>query len=474
MGDYRRVTDAWGIRVLMLIVFAVTLLDGLDMTTVNIALPTMSEELNITASNSSWVLNAYALGIAAPLLVFVKLADSGRVRSLLIIGLTIFTVSSLFCGLSNNYIMLIFSRLARGVGASMMGATAPVIVVRILPEDMKGRGMAMLSMSMGVSMVLGPMLGGFLLSFASWKWIFLSVIPVGVILITICLLSIPRADNTVGTGFPDIPSVIYTGLVVSLILVILENLVYSTMGLLHMSICCVGCIVFALLLIRRLRMPDINQLVHLEMMMNREFMFVVGAFLLTTMVATGFMYILPFFLQETWAMSEGTSAIYISLMSALSIASSLYAGKWCDIRGCRSAAALAVALRVAFCAALVFMVPEWGIVPLVLVLLIVGLSFGISTVAQNTRIVQHTVSKFQAEASAVMLQIHYISSSLGVVLYAIVLNIVSQGALVSTPEMISTSMHISSFIGAVMCVVALVFTLAVRNVVPSRTQPPGE
>lgn len=450
----------------MLLVFFITLLDGLDLSVVNLTLPSISDDLGITASNSSWVLNAYSLGIAAPLLAFVKIADSGKVRFLFIAGIVTFTVSSLFCGLSDSYVMLIFSRLAKGVGASMMGATAPIIVVRMLPEDMKGRGMAMLSMSMGVSLVLGPIMGGIILSITTWHWVFLSVVPMGAALAILGFIYIPKSTGSNNFQFPDIPSVIYTGLTVSLVLVVLENIVYSTMATYSMIICIVGAALFFILLVRRMRIPDLNHLIHINMLMNREFLFVAGAFLLTTMVAAGFLYMLPFFLQDTWAMSEGTSAIFLTLLSALAIVSSMYTGKWCDTKGCKTPATLSIILRIGFCIPFTFMVPEWGIIPLILVLLIVGFSFGLSTVSQNTRIVQHTKVRYQAEASAVMLQIHYIACSLGVVVYAIILNAIAKGSVIVTPEMICEGMHLTSLLGALLCVIALIFTVLVRNIVP--------
>lgn len=470
--DYNRVTDRRLQSILLFLIFAVTLLDGLNLSIVNIALPEISDCIDISASNSSWILNAYTLGIATPFLAMVKIADGGKVRPFFISGVLLFSLSSLISGMSDTYLMLTVSRFAAGIGASMMGATAPIMVIRLLPEDMKGRGMAMLSMSTGMSFVVGPLLGGFLMSIASWHWVFLINVPFGLIIVLIGYLYIPHATMKSAFRFPDIPSVIYTGILVSLVLVVLENFIVSSIPVFSMVICVVGAFVCLFLLMLRLRRTDIDfPLIHLEMLNSREFAFVAGAFFITTSVATGFLYIIPFFLQESWGMAEFTSGMYISLISALSIAVSLYGGKWCDTKGCRTPAAVSIVLRIVFCLMFMFMVPSWGVIPLVIALLITGLSFGLSTVSQNTRIVQHTIPRYQAEASAIMLQIHYVSSSFGVVLYAIILNVISGGVLDQTPEMINQGMHITSLLGAVLCIVALIFTMVVRNIVPGKDEP---
>lgn len=468
-GDYERVTDHKLQIILMFLVFAVTLLDGMNLSIVNIALPEIASDIGMSASNGSWILNAYNLGIAAPLLAFIKIADTGRVRGFFVSGVAVFSIASFFCGISDSYIMLCASRFVAGIGASMMGATAPIIVIRMLPENMKGRGMAMLSMSMGVSFAIGPLLGGFLMSIASWKWIFLINVPFGLLTIVLGYMFIPKVSRYVTFQSPDIPSIIYTGLSVSLILIVMENFVHTALPRELIVACAIGAVVSLLLLLRRMRMRKIkNQLIHLSMLINWEFIFVAGVFFITTAVAAGFLYILPFFLQIPWEMSEMTCGLFISLISALSIAISLYTGKWCDTKGCKTPVALAVFTRVAFCSIFVFMVPSWGIVPLIIALLIAGLSFGISTVAQNTRILQHTTPEYQAEASAIMLQIHYISSSFGVVLYAFIISLITGNSTDLSPSMATESMHITSIIGAALCIVALVMTLAVKNIIPGK------
>ncbi len=108
-------------------------MDGLDSSIINIALPVIAEYFGTDTSSVAWVTVVYFMMIAGLMLTFGRIADSGHIRKIYIVGFALFSVSSLTCGLSTSLEMLVASRVVQGIGAAMLGAVAPMICVKFLP-----------------------------------------------------------------------------------------------------------------------------------------------------------------------------------------------------------------------------------------------------------------------------------------------------------------------------------------------------
>src|SRR5690348_10092006 len=152
----------------------------LDNTVVNVALPAIKADLGISVSELEWTVAAYALTFASLLLTGGKLGDLLGRRKIFIIGLTVFTLSSLACGLSSSATQLISARAVQGIGAAlMMPATLSIISATFHARE---RGMA-IGIWAGVSamaLAIGPLLGGVITEHISWNWIFYVNVPIGV------------------------------------------------------------------------------------------------------------------------------------------------------------------------------------------------------------------------------------------------------------------------------------------------------
>src|ERR687885_1438463 len=153
----------------------------LDNTVVNVALPAIRKDLGIGISELEWTVTAYALTFAVLMLSGGKLADLLGRRLIFTIGLAVFTLSSLFCGLSSSGTELITARAVQGVGAAlMMPATLSIISATFHARE---RGMA-IGIWAGVSamaLAIGPLLGGIITEHISWNWIFYVNVPIGIL-----------------------------------------------------------------------------------------------------------------------------------------------------------------------------------------------------------------------------------------------------------------------------------------------------
>ncbi len=174
--------------VAVMLAIALSVIDGVI---VNIALPTICSGLNISASESIWVVNIYQISIVASLLPLSALGDVLGYRRLFRIGLVIFILMSVGCALSWSFISLLFFRAAQGFGASCLMSIGTSLVRLIYPRRMLGRGLGINSTVVSVSSVAGPTIAASILALADWRWLFAINIPIGIAAIGMGWLFLP-------------------------------------------------------------------------------------------------------------------------------------------------------------------------------------------------------------------------------------------------------------------------------------------
>ncbi|MFI9825522.1 DHA2 family efflux MFS transporter permease subunit [Streptomyces sp. NPDC052013] len=163
----------------------------LDMTVVAVANPVIMEGLEAGVSEVIWVTSAYLLTYAAPLLFTGRLGDRFGAKNVYVAGLVVFTLASLWCGMAQSIEMLIAARAVQGLGAALMTPQTMAMITQIFPAEKRGAAMGVWGGSAGVSMLLGPVVGGLLVDSAGWEWIFLINLPIGVIALVLALKLLP-------------------------------------------------------------------------------------------------------------------------------------------------------------------------------------------------------------------------------------------------------------------------------------------
>lgn len=158
-------------------------LSTLDSGIINIAIPTLLRQFNAQISTVIWTITLYTLILSATILLFGRLADQFGRMKIYILGLVLFAVSSFLCGASTNIWLLITFRALQGLSAAMMQATAIALITTRLDEQNVAKAMGIFGMIIGLGPMMGPVLGGLILSTIGWRWIFWLNIP-------ICLLGI--------------------------------------------------------------------------------------------------------------------------------------------------------------------------------------------------------------------------------------------------------------------------------------------
>ena len=159
----------------------------LDVTIVIVALPDIQTSLGASFSEVQWTIDAYSLSLAVLLLPSGSLADLFGRRRLFVTGLVLFTAGSLLCGLAQAPTMLIASRAGQGIGGAIMFATSLALLAQTFHGRDRGTAFGVWGAVTGISVALGPVLGGLLTTGLSWRWIFLVNLPVGIAAIAITL-----------------------------------------------------------------------------------------------------------------------------------------------------------------------------------------------------------------------------------------------------------------------------------------------
>lgn len=179
---------------ILLSVISMTFMATLDASIVNIALPVLSNELNVTLSAVEWVVVSYSIVICGTILFFGRLGDVLGKTRIFKIGTVIFTLASLLCGLSNSFYWLVFFRFVQGIGASAYMANNHGIITEFCAREKRGKALGILITSVAIGNMLGPSLGGILLSTLNWNSIFYINVPIGILVSILGVKYLPNSE----------------------------------------------------------------------------------------------------------------------------------------------------------------------------------------------------------------------------------------------------------------------------------------
>ncbi len=168
-----------------------------DVTIVQVALPTMQRQLHASFADLEWVISAYALSLSALILTQGSLADRFGRKRIFIAGLAIFTLASLVCGLANSATFLIVGRAVQGVGGAAMFATSLALIGQDFRGTERGTAIAAWGATVGGAVAVGPLVGGALTSGLGWRWIFFVNVPLGLLTLAV---SVTRMVNISDPG----------------------------------------------------------------------------------------------------------------------------------------------------------------------------------------------------------------------------------------------------------------------------------
>lgn len=180
----------------------------LDATVVNVAIPTMVRDLNLTTNDAEWVNAAYSLTFASLLIFFGRLADRFGRKRLFIIGVVVFVLASVLVASSDNSISLIAARALQGIGGAMILPSSLSVINAVFVGKARAVAFAVWGGTIGGMAALGPLVGGWLTTYYSWHWAFLINVPIGIVVVIGVLLVVPETRDALGRKGIDVAGTI--------------------------------------------------------------------------------------------------------------------------------------------------------------------------------------------------------------------------------------------------------------------------
>jgi EmrB/QacA subfamily drug resistance transporter len=193
----------------------------LDVTVVNVALPEIQRDLGASFEDLQWVIDAYALTLAATMLIFGSLSDRFGRRLLFTFGLAAFSVASLACGLAGDPLILNVFRGIQGLGGAAMLATSLALLAAAYEGRQRATALAVWGATTAAAVALGPLIGGAVIEALSWEWIFFINVPIGLITAALVARGVPESRDPAATRRPDFGGLVTLAAAMSMLIVAL-------------------------------------------------------------------------------------------------------------------------------------------------------------------------------------------------------------------------------------------------------------
>jgi EmrB/QacA subfamily drug resistance transporter len=416
--------NPWAILAVLCIGLFMILLDG---TIVNIAIPHIMTSLDTGLSGVEWVMNAYILAFAVALVTFGRLGDLFGRRKLYVTGMALFTLASLACGLAPSITWLIIFRVVQGLGgAAMMPATLSIVAAVFAPGR-RGAAMGVWGGVSGLATAIGPSLGGLIVDGASWRWIFLINIPIGVIGALLALRLVPESKNRGAVETLDLPGVgLFSIALFCLTFALIEGQNYGWTSAVILGLFGAALVGFLLFYWQehRVRQP----LIDFSLFRKIDFLAgnITGLLLSASMMGVFFM--VPIFLQTVLGFSALKAGLVMSPMSVVIIFAAPLAGVLSDKVGSKWIVALGMlllAFGIAWMAGLTpwhdKLAPDTTPMMLLFPFIIAGIGIGFAVAPVTSAVMATAPPDRVGNASGVLSTMRQVGSLMGIAILGAVL-----------------------------------------------------
>jgi EmrB/QacA subfamily drug resistance transporter len=463
--------------VVLSVAFA-SFLARLNLYTVNVSLPTISQVFNVGTSESSHIVVAYLLVITSSLMLFGKLGDRMGLKSMFVAGYVVFVAGSLLCGLSQGIHTLTASRLLQGLGSSMLLATSFAIIARTVPREKLGWAFGINATATALGVAAGAPLGGIIAGFLSWRFIFLINIPLGVIAIVFasrCLPSLKASRETESfhrSRSFDFPGAILSFLGLFALLYAMNTGSqggWSSPAVLMSAAASVLLFLLFILWERRCKDP----LLDMTMLKNRGFTFALLATTMAYMLIAGNAFLLPFYLELMKGLPSAKTGMVLLTYSLIYVFVSPYAGRLSDRTNPVILCVIAMLSGAVNTFVFAYTMRLSGLAPVIVFLAWLGFSYVFFLSPINSLVMGLAQKGKEGVASGLLNTAINLSMVFGVSIFELIfsqsLSNSTQGGAnlhhLRAPQSVMISGFSFSYIaGGVMCLMAMIFALLVKKV----------
>jgi len=295
--------------VILFNVVMMTFMSCLDSSIVNVALPVMAKKLNVTMASIEWVVTSYLIIISSTILIFGRLGDILGKTKIFKFGIILFTFGSLLCGISNSLQLLVFARIVQAIGAAGTMSTSQGIITHVFPSEERGRALGISGTFVALGTMIGPPLGGLIISLVSWKYIFLINVPIGVFTFFWGMKILPDGKSNSKEKLDLTGAVLFNVAIISLFcaLIIGQHLGYKNPLIISGSI--VGILTFIVFIMVEKR-KDVP-LLDLKIFENSLFSLSIFCALIAFITIGCTNIIQPFYLQNVLKLTPGFTGLFM-------------------------------------------------------------------------------------------------------------------------------------------------------------------
>jgi len=413
------------------------LIVGLDITAVNVALPTIGDQLDASLSWLQWSVSAYTLVMASLLLFSGSMADRLGRRTTLIVGLSVFSTASLLCSLAPTVELLVAFRVLQGIGASMLNPVAMSIITNTFtrPRE-RAQAVGAWGAVFGASLALGPIVGGALVSTVGWEWIFLINVPLGLTAIALLLRFVPESKAPRPRRFDPVGQALVVVLLASVTYGIIEapNAGWTSPFIVLAFTAAIGSLIGLVLYELRREEPLIDPRFFRSIPFASSIALAIAAFA----SFGGFLFLNTLYLQDVRGLSAleaGTAIVPIALMI---VVLSPVSGRMVGRGGPRKPLVIAGLASVVACCMLVDIGPTTSFTLLIAAYIVFGIGLGFVNAPITNAAVSGMPMAQAGVAAALATTSRQFGQAIGV---AIVGAIVASGAGASTRAEMTSGSH---------------------------------
>ena len=291
-------------------VLAAIMMGVLDGTVMNVALPTLSKEFDVSASNIIWVVNAYQLVVTMMLLGFAAIGDVFGYKRVFLCGVSIFVTASALCAMSRSFEMMVFARVLQGMGGACTMSINIALLRLIFPPHRLGRVMAANAVIVAVTAASGPTLGGAILSIGHWSWIFLLNIPLGLLALVLGWKLLPHNPPTKEPKRLDGQSIVMNAVFFGLLIYTVEGIAHDGISTLLVLQGVITVIVGVMYIRRQLQIP--MPILPVDLFRIPIFSMSIGCSIACFTAQMMALVSLPFFMQHTLSMSVAETGLMLT------------------------------------------------------------------------------------------------------------------------------------------------------------------
>ena len=383
---------------------------------VNISLPTISQYLDISTDMVSLIIIIHLITLISFLLIFGRVGDIVGYKEIFVMGISLFTIGSYFCGISLNFVSLIMFRVVQGIGSAMLLSMVPAIISTVFPPTMRGKIFGYISLTTTLGLSSGYGVGGYVTQYMGWNWIFLAVVPVGIIATLFAAKILPSQKiKTQNIKFDVIGSLLIGLTILTFIMPfnIEENLGWGFSSIVITFI--ISLILGVAFIIWELRYPE--PLLDFSILKNLYITFSLIAGFIAALVLSGTIYLLPFYLELVMGYSSSFAGLLILIASLVVIFIGPLSGYISDNFGSRIPTISACIILILAIILLYQLNQTVDILFIFSALGIRALSEGMFTPANNKTVMSHSPREKVGSVSSLLNTARYMGLVMGIVVF---------------------------------------------------------